>query len=176
LQACITAGALREDLFYRLNVFPIEIPPLRERREATFPFFQYFIDRYARKEGRISGGQVGKPSICFSCTLGLVTFANCRTLLSVSVIVSGSEGFSVDELAVAGNRCAHRQLASMSSGKGLPPREKRDWRLTESRGRVFGPAGAAARLGIARSTLESKIRTLKIDKNRFKISKSIPKF
>jgi len=170
LQAAIAEGAFRSDLFYRLNVFPIEIPPLRERREDIPVLVEYFVDRYARKAGK-SLGQVSKK------TLDLLQSypwpGNIRELQNVierSVIVCETENFSVDESWLSRQPLApkpkgqpelHRRVAAQE-------REMIENALRESAGRVDGPSGAAARLGIPRSTLESKIRSVKINKNRFK--------
>ena len=172
LPAAIAGGTFREDLFYRLNVFPIEIPPLRERREDIPMLVQYFIDRYARKEGK-NIGRVKKE------TLDLFQLypwpGNIRELQNVverSVIVSEGESFSVDESWLSRQPLRTSPTSQHELRQRVAAEEKQaiESALTESGGRVFGPAGAAAKLGIARSTLESKIRTLKIDKNRFKVS------
>jgi Transcriptional regulator containing PAS, AAA-type ATPase, and DNA-binding domains len=172
LPAAIAAGTFREDLFYRLNVFPVEIPPLRERSEDIPMLVQYFIDRYARKEGK----NIGRAS---KETLGLFQMyswpGNIRELQNVierSVIVSESESFSVDESWLSRQTLRNSLASQPELRQRVATEEKQaiEAALTESRGRVFGPSGAAARLGIARSTLESKIKTLKIDKNRFKVS------
>jgi len=172
LQASIAAGTFREDLFYRLNVFPIEIPPLRERREDIPMLVQYFIDRYARKEGK-NIGRVNKETLDLFQLYSLP--GNIRELQNVverSVIVSEGESFSVDESWLSRQPLRTSPTSQHELRQRVAAEEKQaiESALTESGGRVFGPAGAAAKLGIARSTLESKIRTLKIDKNRFKVS------
>ena len=133
LPAAIAAGTFREDLFYRLNVFPIEIPPLRERREDIPMLVQYFIDRYARKEGK-NIGRVSKETLdLFQRTPGPVTFANCRTLLSARSSFPKAKVSRSMRVGYRGNRCAHRQRASVSFGKGLPlRRNKRLRRLSRS--------------------------------------------
>jgi formate hydrogenlyase transcriptional activator len=171
LQAAIHDGLFRSDLFYRLHVFPIDIPSLRERCEDIPLLVEYFIDRYARKAGKNIRG-VNKR------TLQLLESypwpGNIRELQNVierSVILCESEIFSIDEswlpqqsLVAAGPKhpteLPHKLLAQE---KNLI-----ETALKECRGRVYGPRGAAARLGIPRSTLESKIRSLRIDKNRFR--------
>jgi PAS domain S-box-containing protein len=171
LQACIGAGAFREDLFYRLNVFPIEVPPLRERRKDIPMLVQYFIDRYARELGK-SIRTVSKETLdLFQSYAWPGNIRELRNVIERSVIVCETESFSVDEswlsrqpLPSATNQLELRQRLVAEE------REAIEAALTESRGRVFGPSGAAASLGIARSTLESKIKTLNIDKNRFKVS------
>ena len=170
LQAAIGAGAFRSDLFYRLNVFPIEIPPLRERGEDIPLLVEYFIDRYARKAGK-NIGRINKK------TLELLQSypwpGNIRELQNVierSVILSETEIFSIDESWLPQQPLLTEPKDHFELPRKLLAQEKDmiEVALRESRGRVFGPAGAAAKLGIPRSTLESKIRTLKIDKNRFR--------
>ena len=171
LQAAIAAGSFRSDLFYRLNVFPMETPPLRERRADIPLLVEYFIDRYARKAGK-KIRRVNKKTLEL-----LHSYAwpgNIRELQNVierSMILCETEIFSIDE-----NWLPRQPLLADDPSKQveLPRRllaqEKNmiETALTETRGRVSGPRGAAAKLGIPRSTLESKIRSLKINKNRFR--------
>ncbi len=170
LQAAISAGSFRSDLFYRLHVFPIEIPPLRERKEDILLLVEYFIDRYARKAGK-NITTVDKK------TLGLLESypwpGNIRELQNVierSVIVCETTSFSVDESWLS-HQPPERKAESqpyLSEKVAAQEKEMIEAALRECQGRVFGPLGAAAKLGIARSTLESKIRSLKINKNSFK--------
>jgi PAS domain S-box-containing protein len=170
LEAAIRAGSFRSDLFYRLHVFPIQIPPLRERGEDIALLVEYFIDRYARKAGK-NIRDISKK------TLELLRSypwpGNIRELQNVierSVLLCETESFSID-----GSWLPHQPSpAQLNDQIELPQKlvaqEKSmiEAALKESRGRVFGPTGAAAKLGIPRSTLESRIRSLGIDKNRFK--------
>jgi PAS domain S-box-containing protein len=170
LKTAVAKGAFREDLYYRLNVFPVEIPPLRARRADIPLLVEYFIDRYARKAGK-SIRSVDKK------TLQLLQSypwpGNIRELQNVierSIIVCETETFTVDE-----SWLSQRPLDTRAGNEALltekiaaTERELIEEALRESQGRIFGPSGAAARLGIARSTLESKIRSLNINKNRFK--------
>jgi PAS domain S-box-containing protein len=170
LQAAIAAGTFRSDLFYRLNVFPIEIPPLRERREDIPLLVEYFIDRYARKAGKSIRG-VNKKSL--DLLQSYPWPGNIRELQNVierSVIVCETENFSVDESWLLRQPLATESNGQLEFSQKLAAQEKEmiEAALRESGGRVFGPSGAAAKLGMPRSTLESKIRSLKIDKNRFK--------
>jgi formate hydrogenlyase transcriptional activator len=172
LPAAIAAGAFREDLFYRLNVFPLEIPPLRERSEDIPMLVKYFIDRYARKEGK-NIRSVSKGTFDLFQTYHWP--GNVRELQNVierSVIVSEHENFSIDESWLSRQPLRTSPASQRELRQRVAAEEKQaiEAALAESRGRVFGPSGAAAKLGIARSTLESKIKTLKIDKNRFKTS------
>jgi formate hydrogenlyase transcriptional activator len=170
LQAAIAAGSFRSDLFYRLNVFPIEIPSLRERREDIPMLVEYFIDRYARKAGKSIRG-VNKMSL--DLLQSYPWPGNIRELQNVierSVIVCETENFSVDESWLSRQPLATEPKSALDLSGKLAAQEKEmiEAALRESRGRVFGPLGAAAKLGMPRSTLESKIRSLKIDKDRFK--------
>jgi formate hydrogenlyase transcriptional activator len=169
LETAISSGAFRRDLYYRLNVFPIEIPTLAERKEDIPVLVEYFIDRYARKAGK-------KIRIIEKNTLELLQSyswpGNIRELQNVierSVIVCDTETFSVDPswLSIESSRArsASQPLARMSA---VQEKQKIEAALAESAGRVSGPSGAAAVLGIPASTLESKIRSLKINKFRFK--------
>jgi formate hydrogenlyase transcriptional activator len=170
LQAAISAGSFRNDLFYRLNVFPIEIPSLRERREDIPLLVEYFIDRYARK--------AGKPiTTVEKRTLQVLQSypwpGNIRELQNVierSVIVCDTSNFSVDEswLSQAPVKKSAGSQLYLSEKVAAQEKEIIEAALRECQGRVFGPSGAAAKLGLARSTLESKIRSFKINKNRFR--------
>jgi PAS domain S-box-containing protein len=167
LKAAVAKGAFREDLYYRLNVFPLDMPPLRARRTDIPLLVEYFIDRYGRKAGK-NIRSVDKK------TLQLLQSypwpGNIRELQNVierSIIVCETETFTVDESWLS-QRPLETRSGDLSEKVAETERETIEEALRESQGRIFGPSGAAARLGIARSTLESKIRSLNIDKNRFK--------
>jgi transcriptional regulator with GAF, ATPase, and Fis domain len=171
LEAAIAEGTFRSDLFYRLNVFPIEIPPLRQRREDIRMLVQYFIDRYATELGK-NIRNVSKETLdLFQSYAWPGNIRELRNVIERSIIVCETETFSVDESWLSRQPLPAQPTGKVELRQRLADQEREAIQaaLTESRGRVFGPTGAAARLGIARSTLESKIRTLKIDKNRFKI-------
>jgi formate hydrogenlyase transcriptional activator len=170
LQATIAAGTFRSDLFYRLNVFPIEVPPLRERREDIPVLVEYFIDRFARKAGK-NIRSVNKKSL--ELLQSYPWPGNIRELQNVierSVIVCDTENFSVDEswLSCQPPRSEPKSRPELSRKLASREKEMIESALRESGGRVSGPSGAAVRLGIPGSTLDSKIRSLRIDKNRFK--------
>src|SRR6266536_1827603 len=172
LEAAITEGTFRNDLFYRLSVFPIEIPPLRQRREDIPMLVQYFIDRYARELGK-NVRTVSKETLdLFQSYPWPGNIRELRNVIERSVIVCETESCSVDESWISRQPQRARPTRQLELPQRVAAEEKQaiEAALTESRGRVFGPSGAAAKLGIARSTLESKIRTLRIDKNRFKAS------
>ncbi len=164
LEAAIAAGAFRSDLYYRLNVFPIEMPTLRERNEDIPLLVTYFLNRYARKAGRHFTA-VDKKSL--DLLQAYPWPGNIRELQNVierSVIVSDGEIFSVDESWLS------RQPRTQVLPQRLIAQEKEmiEAALRECGGRVSGSEGAAARLGMPGSTLESKIKSLRIDKHRFR--------
>jgi PAS domain S-box-containing protein len=167
LQAAISEGAFRNDLYYRLNVFPIDIPPLRERQDDIPLLVEYFIDRYARKAGKAIK-RVGKQTLQ---SLQVYPWpGNIRELQNVierSIIVCETENFSVDESWLSREPAAPSSKPAVGLARLLAAQEKEsiEAALRECRGRVSGPHGAAAKLGMPRSTLESKIRSLKISKN-----------
>jgi len=174
LQAAISGGAFRSDLFYRLNVFPIEVPSLRERRADIPLLVEYFIYRYARKAAK-------EITTVDKKTLQLLESypwpGNIRELQNVierSVIVCETENFSVDESWLSRQPVASEPTRRLELSRKFAAQEKEmiEAALRECRGRVSGSSGAAAKLGIPGSTLESKIRSLKINKNHFKTNPS----
>jgi formate hydrogenlyase transcriptional activator len=172
LNEAVANETFRADLFYRLNVFPIPVPPLRGRVDDIPVLVEYFIDRYARKAGKTIS-RVSKRAL--ERLQAYPWPGNVRELQNVierSVIVSDTDEFTVDEswLSMPGVERSHA-LSSTLAGHEKTMIEDA---LRASGGRVYGPSGAAARLGIARSTLESKILTLGIDKNRFRRRPSKP--
>jgi PAS domain S-box-containing protein len=167
LQAAIEAGSFRSDLFYRLNVFPIAVPPLRERIEDIALLVEYFVDRYGRQAGRRLR-RINKRTL--EQLQAYPWPGNVRELQNVierSVIVCETEEFVVDESWLDGGPVTTSALA-LPHTVAAHERTVIEQALRATGGRVFGPSGAAARLGIPRSTLESKIRTLGISKNRFR--------
>ena len=170
LQAAIAGSTFRSDLFYRLNVFPIEVPPLRERREDIPVLVEYFIDRYARKAGKSIRGVNKKSLELFQSYPWPGNIRELQNVIERSVIVCDTENFSVDESWLSQRSLATEMNMGLGLSKKLPSQEKAiiEAALTESGGRVSGPSGAAAKLGIPGSTLESKIKSLKINKNHFK--------
>jgi PAS domain S-box-containing protein len=167
LQAAIAARTFRSDLFYRLNVFPIEIPPLRERQEDIPLLVEYFIHRYARKVGKSING-INKKSL--DLLQAYPWPGNIRELQNVierSVIVSSGDVFFVDESWLS-KESSRVQAPRSSEGELRSEREIIEAALAASRGRVGGPSGAAAKLGIPPTTLDSKIKALKIPKSQYK--------
>jgi len=151
-------------------VFPIEMPPLRERKDDILMLVEYFVQRYANRAGKniLSIDQK---------TLDLLQSydwpGNIRELQNVierSIILSSSDVFSVDELWLSGRTSpqASRVPAPALNVEVRTEHEIIEAALAQTRGRVSGPSGAAAKLGIPPSTLEDRIRALKINKQQFK--------
>jgi formate hydrogenlyase transcriptional activator len=169
LQGAITAGTFRSDLFYRLNVFPITIPPLRERKEDIPALVSYLVDRYAKRAGRKFRG-IRKSALDLLKSYSWP--GNIRELQNVierSLIVCETDEFTIDKNWLSAGPVPTRsadQASIETSATG--ERELLEATLAQTRGKVSGISGAAAKLGIPASTLESKIRSLKINKYRFK--------
>jgi PAS domain S-box-containing protein len=171
LQAAIGIGSFRSDLYYRLHVFPIDVPSLRQRREDIPLLVEYFIDRYARKAGKDIRGVNKKTLQLLQSYPWPGNIRELQNVIERSVILCETEIFSIDEnwlpqsppLTVEPKHHAELPTKLLAQEKNMI-----EAALKESRGRVSGLTGAAAMLGIPRSTLESKIRSLKINKNRFK--------
>ena len=169
LKAAVARGAFRQDLYYRLNVFPVRLPPLRERLEDLPLLVEYLVQRYGSKVGKRIR-HVSKPTLDLLRSYSWP--GNVRELQNVierAVILTDGETFSVDESWLAGE--AQRPAASAGAlGSTIADREREmiEAALAHCAGRIAGPSGAAARLGIPRQTLDSKIAALGIDKIRFR--------
>jgi PAS domain S-box-containing protein len=163
----VASGTFRQDLFYRLNVFPLEMPSLRDRKQDIPVLVEYFIHRYARKAHK-TFRCVNKKTLDHLQSYPWP--GNVRELQNVierSVIVCDTDEFTVDESWLSTGR---RVKGAGALSNKLSAHEKAiiEEALRASGGQVFGPAGAAARLRIPRSTLESRIRALRINKSRFR--------
>jgi len=168
LPAAVEAGSFRGDLFYRLNVFPIRMPLLRERVEDIPLLVAYLVQRYGSKMGKKINRIDKKTVELFQAYHWPGNVRELQNVVERAVILCEGGTFAVDEswLVSAPPKPAPGGNALAS----LTDREKEmiEKALTESRGQVSGPRGAAARLGIPRSTLESRIKSLSIDKYRFR--------
>jgi transcriptional regulator with GAF, ATPase, and Fis domain/predicted ATPase len=170
LVASIEAGAFRRDLYYRLNVFPIEVPPLRKRKEDIPLLVGYFVDRYSRKSGK-SIRSINRKTLDRLKSYDWP--GNIRELQNVverSVILCETETLAVDESWLSQPRIDETEQPIQPFLRMSASQEKRtiEVALSDSRGQVSGPSGAAAKLGIPPSTLDSKIKALSIDKRKFK--------
>jgi formate hydrogenlyase transcriptional activator len=168
LEAAVAAGAFREDMFYRLNVFPIHVPALRERLEDIPLLVAHLIERLAKRAGKEF------RTIKMNTIELLQAYdwpGNIRELQNVierSVILSAGDVFSIDEAWVRRALRQSRPTTPLAASMADREREMIEAALAESEGRVAGPSGAAAKLGIPRQTLDSKIANLQISKERFK--------
>jgi len=171
LKAAVEDGIFRRDLFYRLNVFPIEIPPLRERKEDIPLLIEYFIARYANRAGKKIRGTNKKTLDLLQSYPWRGNIRELQNVIERSIIVCDTETFSVDESwLVRDSRQTQSANQPLSDKLLTQEKEMIEAALAESRGRVSGPQGAAAKLGLPPTTLESKIRSLKINKHCFKPS------
>jgi formate hydrogenlyase transcriptional activator len=167
LTDAVAKGVFRQDLFYRLNVFPLHMPALRERREDIAVLVEYFIHRYGRQSGK-TFRRVNRRTL--DRLQSYPWPGNVRELQNVierSMILCEGEEFTVDESWLSMQRVAD---TSRALPKALAAQERAiiEEALRASSGRIFGPAGAAVRLGVPRSTLESRIRVLGINKSTFR--------
>jgi PAS domain S-box-containing protein len=169
LHAAIDAGTFRSDLFYRLNVFPIEMPPLRKRREDIPMLVEYFIHRYAGKMGKKIRRIDKKTMDALASSDWPGNIRELQNVIERSVILNETETFTIDKNWLT--RQAQRTPREKALSHNLATHEKDmiEAALAESRGQVSGPAGAAAKLGIPPSTLDSRIKALKINKHAFKV-------
>jgi transcriptional regulator with GAF, ATPase, and Fis domain len=171
LNTAIGNGSFRQDLFYRLNVFPIEVPPLRERKDDILMLVEYFVKRYASRVGR-HFRSIDKKTL--DLLLAYHWPGNIRELQNVierSVILSAGDVFAVDEVWLFKDSRQPASQVPAAEPVGGEPRTERaviEVALAESRGRVSGPSGAAAKLGMPPSTLDHKIKALNISKKQFK--------
>ncbi len=169
LRTAIAEGLFREDLFYRLNVFPMEIPPLRERKEDIPLLVEYFVERYASQAGKKIIGISKRSMELLQSYRWPGNIRELQNVIERSVIICDSENISIDESWLVGHAVGSDSAVQPLSQK-LAAHEKEmiEAALAECNGRVSGPQGAAAMLGIPQSTLDSKIKTLKINKHRFR--------
>jgi formate hydrogenlyase transcriptional activator len=173
LKAAVTDGTFRQDLFYRLNVFPIEVPPLRDRKDDLLMLVEYFVQRYAKRAGKNIRSIDKKVLALLQSYDWPGNIRELQNIIERSVILSSGGEFSVDESWLSKETLppAFRIEASVQSKSAVEPRSERgiiEGVLVETRGRVWGPSGAAAKLGIPPSTLDHRIKALKINKKQFK--------
>jgi len=166
LPTAIASGKFRADLFYRLNVFPIDVPPLRNRKEDIPMLVEYFVQRYAEKARKqITKIDKNTLKLCQSYSWP----GNIRELQNIierSVILCTGDTFWIDE-AWLSSQAAPRLQSSAPLTQNVQNYEKEliEAALAECNGKVAGPNGAAAKLGVPRSTLDLKIKQLKINKH-----------
>jgi len=169
LPAAIASGTFRSDLFYRLNVFPIDAPPLRQRKDDIPMLVEYFVKRYADK-ARKQISKIDKNTLKLCQTYHWP--GNIRELQNIverSVILCNGDTFRV-EPAWLSSQADARSPESGALTKILDSHEKEmiEAALAEAKGKVAGPDGAASKLGIPRSTLDARIKQLNIKKYSFR--------
>jgi len=177
LEAAVAGGTFRQDLFYRLNVFPIRVPALRERKDDIPLLVEYLVERHAKRAGkRIS--HIRKNTLeLFQAYDWPGNIRELQNVVERGVILCEEETFSVDETwlqpksSQPGGRLMPRSGILADDKKEFADRERRaiEAALAECHGQVSGPGGAAAKLGMPRQTLEWKIAALGIDKRPFKM-------
>jgi len=169
LEAAVARGAFRQDLYYRLNVFPIRIPPLRERGDDIPVLVGYLVERYAKRAGKRIRHVTKKTMALLQAYDWPGNVRELQNVIERAVVLCDGETFSIDEswLKVLPGPAPRR---TPLQGITLAAGEKAliEAALAESRGRISGPSGAAAKLGIPRQTLESKIKALRIDRLAFR--------
>jgi formate hydrogenlyase transcriptional activator len=169
LNAAILEGKFRSDLFYRLNVFPLEVPPLRDRREDVSALADFFVERLSGPLGK-SITRIDADSLRILKEHSWP--GNIRELQNVierSIITCEGDTLTIDERYFRKDPIIPpTKIGCLATAIADHERTIIEEALRECRGRVSGPCGAAARLGVPASTLDSKILFLKIDKHRFK--------
>jgi transcriptional regulator with GAF, ATPase, and Fis domain len=177
LRRAVSDTAFRSDLFYRLNVFPLDVPPLRDRADDIPLLAQYFTHRYATRAGK-------KAPPLRRHTLDLLKAyswpGNVRELQNIverAVIVSRADALTIDARWLSGASVVSPVVANPAKELSLAQQERHaiETALGETKGRVAGPFGAAGKLGLRSTTLESKIKALGIDKRRFKTVPTSPR-
>jgi len=170
LEAAVASGAFRQDLYYRLNVFPIRNPPLRERVEDIPVLVEYLVERYAKKAGK-SIRKIKKQTLeLFQAYDWPGNVRELQNVIERAVVLCEGETFEIDQswLKVKPRslpRGTGREIVTLADGE----KELIEAALAATQGRVAGPRGAAVRLGVKRQTLEWKIKTLNIDKKTFRV-------
>jgi len=168
LDTLVAEGKFRQDLLYRLNVVPVQMPPLRERETDIPLLVEYFIDRFGKRAGK-KFRTIDKKFLKVIQAYGWP--GNVRELQNIierAVILSDGDTLAVDETWLKGKPANPLRARTLDIALVRQETEMIEMALAESQGRVSGPAGAAAKLGLPARTLDSKIKRLKIKTNRFK--------
>ena len=170
LETAVESGAFRQDLYYRLNVFPIRNPSLRERVEDIPVLVEYLVERYAKKAGK-SIRKIKKQTLeLFQAYDWPGNVRELQNVIERAVVLCEGDTFVIDPswLHGRGNSVSSRaggKVTTLSEGE----RALIEAALAETNGRISGPSGAAAKLGIPRQTLESKMRALNLDRRAFRV-------
>ncbi len=177
LEAAVAAGTFREDLFYRLNVFPIRVPALRERKDDIPMLVEYLVERYGKRTGKKFGHITKNTLAAFKSYDWPGNIRELQNVIERAVILCDGDTFSVDESWL--QRKSEQSPGGALARPGILAEDKRRFASQEKKsieaalaackGQVSGARGAAAKLGIPPQTLDSKIASLGIDKRRFKV-------
>jgi transcriptional regulator with GAF, ATPase, and Fis domain len=169
LRAAVNDGSFRLDLFYRLNVFPMQMPSLRERPEDVLLLATYFIERYANKAGKKIRSIERKTLEWLQDYDWPGNIRELQNVVERAVILCDGKTFAIDETWLQPEmRRSFKVRVALAATMVKQEKELIEAALEETRGRISGPSGAALKLGISRTTLESKIKSLQINKHEFK--------
>ncbi len=170
LKAAVNAGKFRLDLYYRLNVFPIQIPSLRDRPEDILLLAEYFIDRYASKAGKKIRNIERNTVEWLQAYDWPGNIRELQNVIERAVILCDTDTLSIDETWLRPEaRTVSKPTVPLAATLVNQEREMIENALEECRGRISGPSGAAGKLGMPRTTLESKIKSLRINKHQFRM-------
>ena len=173
LKAATASGAFRQDLFYRLNVFPIDVPPLRKRLDDILVLVEHLVRRYARIAGKNIRSVDKKTLELFESYDWPGNIRELQNVIERSVILTSGDVLRVDESWLSKKPSQHSNSVELSNVRGSDRDEERkiiEAALRGSRGRVSGPSGAAAKLKVPPTTLENRIKALNIRKSLFKFA------
>ena len=163
LSGLVDEGKFREDLLYRLNVVPIEIPPLRERIADIPLLVEYFIDRFGKRAGKKFRAIDRKSVKAFQAYGWPGNVRELQNVIERAVILSEGETFSVDDTWLKRElRSSPKRAARLHGALLKHEKEMIEAALAVRRGRISGRSGAAMKLGSLSRTLDSKIKRLKI--------------
>jgi len=167
LSTAIDSGRFRLDLFYRLNVLPIHVPALRERPEDILPLAKYFIGRYAAKAGKRIRNIDKRSSEFLEVYPWPGNIRELQNVIERNVILCDTETLLIEEESLSSTP---QSLCSPQPPRITREKERIETVLAECRGRISGPNGAATKLGIQRTTLESWIRKMRINKYQYQFA------
>ncbi len=173
LRAAVLGGTFRQDLFYRLNVFPIHVPALRDRRDDIPLLVEYLIERYGKRAGKKIRNVKKETLALFQSYDWPGNIRELQNVVERAIILCDGETFSIDETWLQHeSACSPRTTVPLAIELVEHEREAIESALADCKGRISGPSGAAARLGIPRQTLEYKLTKLGIDIYRFKTDRA----
>jgi formate hydrogenlyase transcriptional activator len=168
LKAAVDGATFRLDLFYRLNVFPIQMPSLRERAEDILLLATYFIERYTSKAGKRIRNIERRTLEWLQAYDWPGNIRELQNVVERAVILCDGATFSIDEMWLQPETRRTKPPVAFTAMLANQEKDVIEAALEESRGRISGPSGAAGKLGMPRTTLESKIKSLRINKHQYK--------